>query len=101
MNIRYFAGRTILITGASAGIGYEFARQLAPAVGTMLLVARRNERLEALESELKAINPKLQLFSRSLNLRDHDDLDRFCDLLAQPNHKPNFSINNHSLPTTA
>jgi short-subunit dehydrogenase len=54
MNIRYFAGRTILITGASAGIGYEFARQLAPAVSTMLLVARRNERLEALESELKA-----------------------------------------------
>jgi len=65
MNIRYFAGRTILITGASAGIGYEFARQLAPAVSTMLLVARRNERLEALESELKAINPKVQLFSRS------------------------------------
>jgi uncharacterized protein len=97
MNIRYFAGRTILITGASAGIGYEFARQLAPAVSTMLLVARRNERLEALESELKAINPKVQLFSRSLDLRDHGELERFCDWLVQSNLNIDFLINNAGL----
>jgi short-subunit dehydrogenase len=97
MNIPYFAGRTILITGASAGIGYEFARQLAPVVSTMLLVARRHERLEALESELKAINPKLQLFSRSLDLRDHDELVRFCDWLIQSNLNIDFLINNAGL----
>src|SRR5258708_12362089 len=94
MNIRYFAGRTILITGASAGIGYEFARQLAPAVSTMLLVARRNERLEALESELKAINPKLRLFSRSLDLRNHYELERFCDCLVPTDLPSYFLINN-------
>jgi short-subunit dehydrogenase len=97
MNISYFAGRTILITGASAGIGYEFARQLAPAVSTMLLIARRNERLEALESELKAINPKLRLFSRSLDLRNHDELERFCDWLVQSNLAVDFLINNAGL----
>ena len=81
MRISYFIGRTVLITGASAGIGYEFARQLAPVVSTMVLVARRNDRLAALKSELKVINPKLELFSRPLDLRDKDELERFCDWL--------------------
>ena len=97
MNIHYFAGRTILITGASAGIGYEFARQLAPAVSTMVLVARRNERLQALESELKVINPSLQLFSRSLDLRDHSELEHFCDWLVQSGLAIDFLINNAGL----
>jgi short-subunit dehydrogenase len=68
--ISYFTGRTVLITGASAGIGYEFARQLAPVARTIVLTARRNDRLEALKSELKVINPELELFSRPLDLRD-------------------------------
>jgi hypothetical protein len=63
----------------------------------MLLIARRNERLEALESELKAINPKLRLFSRSLDLRNHDELERFCDWLVQSNLAVDFLINNAGL----
>jgi uncharacterized protein len=97
MNIRYFVGRTVLITGASAGIGYEFARQLAPVVGTMLLVARRNERLEALKSELGAMNPKLQLFTRALDLRNQDELERYCDWLVQSDLALDFLINNAGL----
>ena len=81
MRISYFTGRTVLITGASAGIGYEFARQLAPVVSKVVLVARRTDRLAALESELKVINPKLELFSRPLDLRDKNELERFCDWL--------------------
>jgi uncharacterized protein len=44
MRISYFIGCTVLITGASAETGYEFARQLGPVVSTMVLVARRNDR---------------------------------------------------------
>jgi len=97
MNIPYFAGRKVLITGASAGIGAEFARQLAPLANTMILIARRKDRLEALESELGRINPKLQVMSRCLDLRNQDELERFCDWLNQIDLAIDFLINNAGL----
>jgi uncharacterized protein len=49
-----YRGRWALVTGASAGLGEEFARQLARRGMSLVLSARRTERLEALASDLRS-----------------------------------------------
>ncbi len=50
-----FAGRLVVVTGASSGLGREIARALALREGAHLVVAaRRRDRLEALKSEIES-----------------------------------------------
>jgi NAD(P)-dependent dehydrogenase (short-subunit alcohol dehydrogenase family) len=46
-------GRAAVVTGASSGMGVEFARALAAAGARVVLAARRKERLDALAEEIR------------------------------------------------
>jgi uncharacterized protein len=48
-----FAGKWALITGASSGLGTEFADLLAAQKVNLVLVARRQESMETLASDLR------------------------------------------------
>ena len=48
--------RNILITGASAGLGAALAREYAQRGWNLILVARREERLQALAAELNQVH---------------------------------------------
>jgi len=50
-----------LVTGASFGIGEEFARQLAARGWSLILVARSGDRLERLRENLLAVHPDLDI----------------------------------------
>jgi NAD(P)-dependent dehydrogenase (short-subunit alcohol dehydrogenase family) len=51
-------GRTALVTGASSGLGNHFARTLAAAGATVVVAARRTDRLEALVADIASAGGK-------------------------------------------
>lgn len=62
----------ILITGASAGLGEQMARDFAARGRNLALCARRLDRLEALRDELLAAHPGITVAVRQLDVTDHD-----------------------------
>jgi short-subunit dehydrogenase len=88
------AGRTALVTGASAGIGREIARALAREVGTLILVARRRERLDELASDLVAAQPKLRVIVRAVDLLDRAATSALLDGLEREGVVIDVLVNN-------
>lgn len=78
-----FDSWTALVTGASAGLGAEFARQLAPKLGAgrLVLAARRADRLETLAAALRAAHPALRVDIAAGDVADPSFVPDSIDLL--------------------
>ncbi|HSP45755.1 MAG TPA: SDR family NAD(P)-dependent oxidoreductase, partial [Chthoniobacterales bacterium] len=92
-----FAGCCALITGASAGIGRELARQLSGRAGSLVLVARRLDRLEELRDELTKKDPKLNVHCRAVDLSHADAVADLCAWLERERIAVDFLVNNAGL----
>jgi len=66
--------KTILITGASSGLGAEMARQFAALGHDLALCARRIEKLEALQAEIATAHPDRRVEIRTLDVNDDDQV---------------------------
>lgn len=95
--MKFFEGCTALITGASAGLGAEFARQLAPYARTLVLAARRQDRLEELRDELSICFPNLQVLTYRVDLSVESQRLDLVQWLEKEKIDINFLINNAGL----
>lgn len=93
--MNFFHGCTALITGASSGLGAEFARQLAPHARSLILVARRRERLETLKEELD--RPGLTIHCHAADVADEVQIEALLAALAASGERVSLLINNAGL----
>ena len=82
-----------LVTGASAGIGAAFARELAARGHDLVLTARRIERLQALAAELHAAHGAA-VHVVAMDLADPAAPRDLCEALARAGHQVDWLINN-------
>src|ERR1700709_2090010 len=66
--------KTILITGASSGLGAEMARQFAALGHDLALCARRIEKLDSLKAEIAAAHPDRRGGGRTLDVNDDEQV---------------------------
>lgn len=84
---------TALVTGASAGIGYEFARQLAEKGHDIVLVARDRARLENVSDELRRsyqVRPEILV----ADLSDRAQIEKVAQRLADEARPVDLLVNN-------
>lgn len=90
-------GCNALITGASAGIGREFARQLAARAKSLILVARREQKLSELRDELNQQHPNLAVIVRRTDLANLIEVNELLAWLDHESIDIDVLINNAGL----
>lgn len=87
-------GAVTLITGASGGIGAALAREMAKRDATLVLVARRDDRLRALQTELAATQKQLTMTCYSLDITNAAAVDQMVADVLRRFYRIDVLINN-------
>jgi acyl-CoA synthetase (AMP-forming)/AMP-acid ligase II/NAD(P)-dependent dehydrogenase (short-subunit alcohol dehydrogenase family) len=89
------AGKVVLITGASSGIGEASARRLAGAGATVLLVARSVDKLEAVRDEIAAVGGTA--FVHPCDVGDFDQVEALVEAVLGQHGHVDVVVNNAGL----
>src|SRR5437588_8838443 len=84
--------RVVLITGASSGIGKAASIEIGKAGGTVLLVARTQEKLELIKREIEVLGGEAHV--HPCNLSDTDDIDRMAAEVLDTHGHVDILVNN-------
>jgi NAD(P)-dependent dehydrogenase (short-subunit alcohol dehydrogenase family) len=90
-NQEQFKGKTVLVTGASQGIGLEIVRLFAQAGATVIMVARRKEQLEL---GRLTIDDNSNVYSVPCDLSVESDINRMFETVTQISGKLHYLVNN-------
>lgn len=88
---------SVLITGASSGLGEEFAMQLAPRARQLVLVARRSDRMRLVAGRITDRYPDTDIVIEVADLSDAQERKALLQRLAKQRITPDLLINNAGL----
>ncbi|VEP16351.1 NADP-dependent 3-hydroxy acid dehydrogenase YdfG [Hyella patelloides LEGE 07179] len=86
----------VVITGASSGIGAACAKQFAQEGASLILAARRKEKLEAVAAEIKATY-KVKTHLLEMDVSDRATVETTLASLPEPWNKVDILVNNAGL----
>jgi uncharacterized protein len=92
---------TVLITGASAGIGRELALEFSACSETLVLIARRLDRLERLRDELLGHYPRLKVIVFAADLSEEREIETLLGRVAEQAGAVDVLVNNAGLGDSA
>ena len=90
--IAALTGKTVVITGASSGIGKVVALKVAQAGGIPVLVARGKEKLEETKATIELRGGQAHVFA--CDLSDLDSIDRLCEQMSAELPSVDYLVNN-------
>jgi len=86
------AGKVVMITGASSGIGRSAALKVGESGGTVLLVARTPEKLEETRDEIETAGGTAHI--HRCDLSDLEDIERMADEVLAEHGRVDVLVNN-------
>lgn len=86
-----------LVTGASSGLGEEFALQIAPRVGKLVLVARREPLLQQLADRIREKFPQVAVAVFAVDLSSQAEREQLVAALVEKGLSPDLLVNNAGL----
>ncbi|MDP4199771.1 MAG: SDR family oxidoreductase [Bacteroidota bacterium] len=89
--------KTVFITGASSGIGQATATAFAAESASLLLCARRIDRLKELKAHLYRVHPEAKIHVFELDVRDRKAVDQALDALPEEWRHIDILVNNAGL----